>query len=257
MATNANSFVVNIVELQNIATSITGVASGAAALTQLQSDVANLQQMVKYDTKTIAADVLSNFTTSHDIQILANLNLSNTALYYNSNTVTGSVSNTGSISTLIFSTYISTSFSSIQFTVAGDTSLKLTSTGMLQYTSSPTYFSTGVDIAGWLYVSESAYVKNLYQTSDRILKNNIKPFFTTVNDVLNLQPRYFNWRNTGDPDIGFIAQEVNEVWPTLTNTDSHGSMGIAYSRFIPLLLECIRELNLRVTALENSGLRTK
>jgi hypothetical protein len=255
MATNANQFVVNIVELQNIATSITGVASGAAALTQLQSDVANLQQMVKYDTKTIAADVLSNYTTSHDIQVLANLNLSNTTLYYNSNSVTESVSNTSSISTLTFSTYISTSVSSIQFIVAGDTPLQITSTGMLKYTSSPTYFSTGVDIAGWLYVSESAYVKNLYQTSDKHLKTNITPFFTTVNDVLRLEPRHFNWKNTGDPDIGFIAQEVSEVWPTLTNTDSRGSMGIAYSRFIPLLLESIRELNKRVTDLENSGLK--
>ena len=248
MATNANQFVVNIVDLQNIATSITGVASGAAALTQLQSDVINLQQMVKYDSKTIAADVLSNFTTGQDIQVLANLNLINT---------TTSVSSSSSISTLTFTTYISTSVSSIQFIVAGDTSLQLTSRGMLKYTSSPTYFSTGVDIAGWLYVSESAYVKNLYQTSDKHLKTNIAPFFTTVNDVLKLEPRNFNWKNTGDSDIGFIAQEVNEVWPTLTNTDSHGSMGIAYSRFIPLLLESIRELNKRVTDLENSGLRTK
>ena len=257
MATNANQFVVNIVELQNIATSITGVASGAAALTQLQSDVANLQQMVKYDSKTIVADVLSNFTTGQDIQVLANLNLSNTTLYYNSNSITDSLSNISSISTLTFSTYITTSVSSIQFIVAGDTPLQITSTGILKYTSSPKYFSTGVDIAGWLYVSESAYVKNLYQTSDKHLKTNIMPFFTTVNDVLKLEPRHFNWKNTGDPDIGFIAQEVNEVWPTLTNTDSHGSMGIAYSRFIPLLLESIRELNKRITNLENSGLRTK
>lgn len=251
MATNANPFVVNIVELQNIANSITGVGSGSGAITQLQTDVANLQQMVKYDTKTIAADVLSNFTTQ-DIQVLANLNLSNTNLYYNSNTVTGSQTS----NTINFTTYISTSLSSIQFTVAGNTALQITSTGTLKYTSSPTYFSTGVDIAGWLYVSESAYVKNLFQTSDKNLKSNIYPFFTTVNDVLTLQPRQFNWKNTGNPDIGFIAQEVNEVWPSLIDSDSHGSMGIAYSRFIPLLLECIRELNLRVTSLE-SDLRSK
>lgn len=259
MATNTNPFVVNIVDLQNIANSITGVGSGAGAITQLQSDVANLQQMVNYGTKTIAADVLSNFTTANDIQVLANLNLSNTNLYYNSNTVTGSLTeslNTNIIDTSYLNTYISTTASSIQFSVAGNTTLQITSTGTLKYTSSPTYFSTGVDIAGWLYVSESAYVKNLFQTSDRNLKSDIYPFFTTVNDVLTLQPRQFNWKNTGNPDIGFIAQEVNEVWPSLIDTDSHGSMGIAYSRFIPLLLESIRELNLRVTSLE-SDLRTR
>ena len=58
MATNASPFVVNIVELQNIATSITGAAGGSAGLSQVQQDVANIQQMVNYDTKTIAADVL-------------------------------------------------------------------------------------------------------------------------------------------------------------------------------------------------------
>lgn len=235
MATNANPYVVNIVDLQNIALSITGTN----AVTQLQQDVLNIQQMVLYDTKTIAIDVLSNYTPGGDIQVVANLNISST------------VQSLGILSTIgTFMTGIGTFASTITFTVAGDQALTLQPTGMLHYTSSPTYFSTGVDIAGWLYVSESAFVKNLYQTSDKALKTNIQPFFTTVNDVLRLEPKKFHWRNNGDPDIGFIAQEVNEAWPSLTTTDSHGSMGIAYSRFIPLLLESIRELNVRVAALE-------
>ena len=74
-----------------------------------------------------------------------------------------------------------------------------------------------------------------------------------MNDVLKLESRQFNWKSSGEPDIGFIAQEVQEVWPQLVETDPNGSLGLAYSRFIPLLLESIRELNTRLTKLENKA----
>jgi hypothetical protein len=250
MATNANAFLVNIVDVQNIANSITGSQSGSAGLSQVQQDIANIQTMVDVTTRTISIDVLSNYTASRDIQVVANLNLSNAALYSNSNLV--SFSTTGSASGIPGITQNSPS--SLVFTVAGDTALQITSTGNLVFTSSPTYFSTGVDIAGWLYVSESAFVKNLFQTSDASQKHNIAPFFTTVDDVLKITPRRFNWNANNAPDIGFIAQEVGEDWPELLATDARGSIGLAYSRFIPLLLESIRELNTRVAVLE--GLRS-
>ena len=238
MATNANPFIVNLVDLQNIATSITG----QSATSQLQLDVANLQQMVHFETKTIVADILTNFTPGQQVQI-QNLSQSNTVV------------NTTTVPT---NTSINIQPSSISFTVAGDTIMQLEPTGMVQFISSPTYFSTGVSINGWLYVSESAFVKNLYQTSDKTLKTNITPFFTTVNDVLRLEPQTFTWKTTGDSDVGFIAQDVHAVWPSLTTTNPQdGTMGIAYSRFIPLLLESIRELNARVSLLESSSFRPK
>lgn len=257
MATNASPFVINIVDLQNIANSITGAPSGSAGLSQVQLDVANIQQMVNFETKTIAADVLSNFTSGHDIQVQANLNFSNTYIYSDSNRVTFNTSGTSvpTSNPVITNTYIDASdtTSSINFIVAGQTPLELTSTGNLQFTQSPAYFSTGVDITGWLYVSESAFVKNLYQTSDRRSKKCIEPFFTTVNDVLKLTPRKFEWVSLGEADLGFIAQEVQEVWPILVESNESGNLGLAYSRFIPLLLESIRELNDRVSLLEKKA----
>ena len=230
MATNANPFIVNLVDLQNINTSITGVNT----LLQLQTDVANIQEMVQFTTKTLAADTITNFTEGQQVQIQG---VSNIPTF--SNSATG----------------IDVQPNSISFTVTGNTNLQLDPTGMLQFTSSPTYFSTGVNIAGWLYVSESAFVKNLYQTSDRSFKTDIEPFFTTVNDVLRLEPRKFTWKETGEQDLGFIAQDVQDVWPSLTiRNPQDGSLGLSYSRFIPLLLESIRELNGRVSTLE--GLRT-
>ena len=78
MATNANPFVVNIIDLQNIALSITGASSGYA-IAQLQADVGNLQEMVDYETKTILVDTLSEFTSAHGIDVVSNLTTNTTS----------------------------------------------------------------------------------------------------------------------------------------------------------------------------------
>jgi hypothetical protein len=284
---DSNLFIVNIVELQNVVTDIRGIKP----IDQLQADVANLQQMVQFDTKTILADAMSNFTADNKIEVQGDLNLSNTNLYKDGVLVTldvggtsggGTTSNTVSVSSfsslildvqalqtsfstvvyslssLTFSTIFSGntsvvtngSKSTIQMSVGGFPNLTLSTTGMLQYVSSPTNFSTGVNIAGFLYVSEDAWVRNLYQTSDESKKTNIRPFTTTLDDVLRLEPKRFTWKLTGEPDIGFLAQSVHSVWPELTTHDSTGLMGLAYSRFVPLLLEGLRELRERVEVLE-------
>ena len=239
MGTNANPYVVNIVPLQGIASGITSSSDTTGQITNLQASVANIQSMVNYDTKTVSADFITSFTQGNTIQFNSDLNLSSVFLY--SNGLATSLNSANSISTLQFTpnSYISGTASTISLTSAGNTILKINSTGP----------STIVDISGFLIVSEDAYVKTLYQTSDRSQKTNILPFSTCLDDILKLEPHTFNWLNTGESDIGFIAQDVEKTWPSLTN---HGK-SIAYSRLIPLLLEGIRELHTRVSTLE--GLR--
>jgi hypothetical protein len=208
--------------------------------------------MVNYDTKTISADFITSFTTGNTIQITDNINLSSATLYSN-----GGIASLGatSASTIQFTSlvnnnsYISGSSNTMTFATAGNEVLKITPEGSLQYTSSSTYLSTGMNISGFLYVSESAYVRALYQTSDRNQKTNILPFSTCLDDILKLKPYTFNWKSSGDPDIGFIAQDVQKTWPILTGDGTT----IAYSRLIPVLLEGLRELTARVSTLE--GLR--
>lgn len=239
MATNANSYVVNIVPLQGIATGITSTADTAGQIINLQTNVANIQSMVNYDSKTISADFITSFTEGNTIQITKNINLSSVSLY--SNGIATSLNSVNTLSTLQFNSnsYISGTANSINFVSAGNTALQINST-------SP---STIVDISGFLYVSKNAYVNTLFQTSDRRQKTNVLPFSTCLDDILKLEPCSFNWLNTGEPDIGFIAQDVEKIWPSLTSDGT----SIAYSRFIPLLLEGLRELNARVKTLE--GLR--
>ena len=53
--------------------------------------------------------------------------------------------------------------------------------------------------------------------SDFIIKENIEaiPETDMLLKVLQLEPKTFNWKSNGEDDIGFIAQEVNEVLPEL------------------------------------------
>ena len=87
-------------------------------------------------------------------------------------------------------------------------------------------------------------------SSDRNLKTNIRPLSTCISDIMKLEPQRFQWKATANSDIGFIAQDVQAVWPELVEVSPTGSIGIVYTRLVPLLLEGIRELNDRVSALE-------
>lgn len=246
MATNANQYVINIVPLQGIASGITSVDT-VSQITSLQTSVANLQGMVNYDSKTISADYITSFTNDATIQVLSDINFSTGIIYANNNLL----SNVGSNVIFSSNSYITGSQSTISFVTAGNEILNILSTGTLEYTSPPSSISTGMNINGFLFVTSDAYVRTLYQTSDRNQKTNIKPFSTCLDDILKLKPCSFDWITSGSPDLGFIAQDVKETWPSLTSDEG---TSIAYSRFIPILLEGMRELHSRVSTLE--GLRS-
>jgi hypothetical protein len=244
MATNASPFIVNIVELQNIATGIKGTSKDAL-LEQAQLYIANLQQIVDFQGKAISVDVINSFTQGGTIDVMANLNLSNASLYSNSNIISLNTGTTTTSSTSLStiggsSTHINVNnlANTITFTTAGTQSFQVNSSGLAS-------FASDVTVGGTLYVN------GFVNSSDKQLKSNIVTFSTSIDDVLKLQPCHFTWKSTGKSDIGFIAQDVQSVWPELTEVDPNGSLGIAYSRFVPLLLESIRELNDRVITLEN------
>jgi len=101
-------------------------------------------------------------------------------------------------------------------------------------------------------------VNNSYGTlSDVKLKDNIINATPKLADVMQLKVRNFNLKT--DPDhkqIGFIAQELEEVFPALIdNTSSPNNpnditKSIKTSVLVPILVKAIQELSAKVTALE-------
>ena len=52
-------------------------------------------------------------------------------------------------------------------------------------------------------------------TSDRRLKTNIKPFESQLFKIKSLSPVSFTWKETGNHDFGFLAQEVFSTYPAM------------------------------------------
>ncbi len=80
--------------------------------------------------------------------------------------------------------------------------------------------------------------------SDRRLKTNFEPFTNVLERVTGLEGYYFNWNSDPDSpkDIGFIAQEVLEIFPEMVFLNpSDGYYGINYDKFVVVLAEAVKE----------------
>lgn len=85
-------------------------------------------------------------------------------------------------------------------------------------------------------------------TSDRSLKKDIKGIGSVLDRVLELRPVSFRFKTTAEsvrPTLGFIAQEVEPLFPELVDT-CDGIKGVAYSQFAPITVEAIQEVNARL-----------
>ena len=97
--------------------------------------------------------------------------------------------------------------------------------------------------------------------SDIRLKEDIVPL--EYNDeILKLNPVEFKWKENvfnvekrGKSDVGFIAQELNEVIPKATgvykSVDGEEYMNIEVSRIIPYIVKTIQNIDKRIKCIEN------
>jgi len=77
-------------------------------------------------------------------------------------------------------------------------------------------------------------------TSDRNYKENIEDLPYGLAEVLQLQARKYNVKGYEPKQIGFIAQEVEEILPELVDGEE-GSKGLAYSNITAVLVKAIQE----------------
>lgn len=89
-------------------------------------------------------------------------------------------------------------------------------------------------------------------TSDRRLKKNITSLNseTVVNNIFNLNPVTYNWLNENDASsthAGFIAQEVQPLFPDLVSADQDGTLSVSYGGFIPYIIQSIKSFRSDIT----------
>jgi hypothetical protein len=97
--------------------------------------------------------------------------------------------------------------------------------------------------------------------SDKKLKTNINDTKYGLSDILKLRGVDFNWKEKfeGKRDVGFIAQEVQEIIPELVKeVDSLGEnvgdthLTVDYAKVVPILVESIRELKKEIDDLKSN-----
>jgi TolA-binding protein len=89
-------------------------------------------------------------------------------------------------------------------------------------------------------------------SSDINLKKNIFPIPSILNNILALNPVSYDFKTEKDgtiSHIGFIAQEVEKLFPELVSTGPDGIKGISYAMFTPLLTKAIQQQQTQITGI--------
>ena len=94
-----------------------------------------------------------------------------------------------------------------------------------------------------------------FASSDRRLKDNIKPIEDALSKVLGISGNTFDWNAASNKDgseVGVIAQEVEALGlPGVVTTRDSGYKAVRYEKLVPLLIEAIKELTAKVEDLED------
>jgi hypothetical protein len=95
-----------------------------------------------------------------------------------------------------------------------------------------------------------------YASSDKRLKDNIKPIENALDKVNQISGVTFEWnekshKETGKKDVGVIAQEIEAVLPELVDNRSNGYKAVDYPKLTALLIEAVKDLSNQVKELKN------
>jgi len=144
-----------------------------------------------------------------------------------------------------------------RLTSSGDLSSELggTVTGNLRITDG----SLGVDIAASATDGRIDAANDVvaYSTSDKRLKENIKPLENALEKINQIRGVEFDWKELNEEerreihgnqghDVGVIAQEVEAILPEVVTERKNGYKAVKYEKIVPLLIEAVKELSNRI-----------
>ncbi|KKR82073.1 MAG: hypothetical protein UU27_C0003G0024, partial [Parcubacteria group bacterium GW2011_GWD1_40_9] len=92
-------------------------------------------------------------------------------------------------------------------------------------------------------------------SSDQRLKKDIQTLnaTTTLDKVMSLRPVEYRWNGESSgvvPHQGFIAQEVESIFPEFVTTNVDGKKSIAYTNFIPAMAGAIQAINAKIDSID-------
>ena len=92
---------------------------------------------------------------------------------------------------------------------------------------------------------DTVYVHgSFYNQSDKRLKTNIKPIKNSLLKIKSLEGVQYNWKKNdmgAEEQVGLLAQQVEEVFPSVVSTDQKGVKSINYIGLTGPIIEAIKE----------------
>lgn len=107
-----------------------------------------------------------------------------------------------------------------------------------------------LSVAGSIRATGNITASSMACSSDRRLKRNIISLEHSREMVRHLRPVRYQWRREAFPErhfndreqIGFIAQEVEEIYPELIHTAEDGYKSMDYARLSVVLIKSLQEI---------------
>lgn len=129
-----------------------------------------------------------------------------------------------------------------------------TSTNEIYYSGSNWTLSDTTTTSSLLTTSSAAQALSFTSTSDYRIKENVIPISVKdSSELYKLNPVKYTNTLTGKQDYGFLAHEVQEIFPSIVTGEKDQEVGlqsINYTSLIPLLVGEIQELKAQVKELQ-------
>ncbi len=114
---------------------------------------------------------------------------------------------------------------------------------------------------GDIYCQNTLTVNGFNNLSDARFKTNVASLHNALDDILSLRGVAYDWKRDAFKDrnfaegrqFGFIAQEVEKIFPDLVATDEQGYKAVNYLGVIPVLVEAVKTQNKRIEALSKEN----
>jgi len=92
----------------------------------------------------------------------------------------------------------------------------------------------------------TVYVKSLVQTSSIVYKDNVRTYENALETVNKLRGVRFDWKESGQPSVGLIAEEVEKVIPEVVAHNDGNTTGVNYASLVGVLVEAVKEQQVKM-----------
>ena len=231
----ATGFILGTTTASSTSTGNLTITAGDLTLNQLNSTyIEGLKKL------TISSSVSENINQSS----IAGQSLTLSAINFDDNTTAENGTNNNHISNTFIAAPTLSSTNSITTTNASTlyiSAAPIASTNQTITNPYAIYVGSGTTRLDALTCTEQTI------TSDRTLKTNIETIDNSLEKINKMRGVYFDWKDTvkfnDRKQIGFIAQEVEEVAPELVYEAEKGIKSVNYAQTVSLLLQAMKEQN--------------